>query len=543
MSPRFFLSYARANNGPLVRKFFDDLCLTIRGALSLTRTHPVGFVEETLYGPGSTWSDGAAQALQTCQAMVCLLSLSYFHSELAGKEWQLFELRRRKYGERPAPVTLPVSWITCSGPMPVVVTDILGRPDSIYQTQPITTMFKSSSLSEYAEFVKTLAYKIIDATAEVDPLPLESFPSMEDVQNAFYLWDRSIASDRNRRHEPDDKLFYAEPIGPAPFKEAMAREHSDTTSDTPSTTQRQSASSLSNQTNERKYSTFAISKNRKVLDMVEDSCRLFPFQVTRHDDPAHAMYRVRMYQSDKQELPELFVVDLDGGNDGLEAVKELSEKLDVPSGILALSSKFDPSILYEAKGATILFKNFDRRELVSQMELCAKRGRNIRNFRKTKVLDSSRQRQVFFSYRSEDKDLATVLRRSLEAEGIGVSYMDEIEAKGKWKDKIETWLGQAHMFLALVTKTYLSSKWCEGELARFTHLVSQAESNVQTEQRRLNLISVLFDSPKTHENEFIEGCINEYERVEMSYEDFLNGRMTLVARIQDFLESVNALHS
>jgi hypothetical protein len=506
LPPRFFLSYARANNSPLVRKFFDDLCLTIRGALGLPRSDPVGFYEEV--GPQENWSAGASEALQSCHAMVCLLSLAYFHSELAGKEWQIFETRRRQYGQRPAPVILPVSWITTNGAVPEVVRDLCSRPDTIYQQQPIVAMFKSASLAEYNEFVKTLACKIIDATPQVDPLPLQPFPSLPDVQSAFYLWDGpAIVPSQSRGPSLNPQTQPAPPPNP---------------------------------TLQNKYSTYAISKSSDFLDMVEDSCRFAPFKVSRYEDPEHVVTRVRQLiaQEREKEVPELFVLDLDGGGkEEIKAVKELYEELDVPSGILAVSGKFDRRIWDELKGATPLFGLFDSKELINQMQLCADIGRSIRNYRDEKRLglDPSRNRQVFLSYRSSDSGLATVLRRSLEARRIGVSYMDEIEAAGRWKDKIETWISQAQIFLALVTDSYLTSKYCEGELRRFTHLLAKAESATNSHKGPSHLILNLYNLPDTHKNDLVEECKKDYQHFSMSDANFAIGLSRLVIRIQDLL--------
>ena len=487
-----------------MRKFVADLSDTIRIALSLPPSTSIGFYEEHQYGPEETWTEDASQALQTCEAMVCLLSPAYFHSELAGKEWQLFEQRRQKYGQRPAPVILPVSWIPSSGSVPLVVSDMLSRPDSIYQSQPITTILKSASLREYAEFAKTLAYKIIDAAAQVDPLPLEPFPSMPDVPNAFYLWD-------------------GPPIAPSESKESSSNR------------QRQPPTPPQTQNPQNKYSTFAISKSSDFLDMIEDSCE-DSFAVTRHPDPDHAMRRVKrlISQDREREVPELFVIDLDGGKDEFNTVKELSEELDVPSGILAVSSKFDRSIWDQLKGATPLFGNFDKQELIDQMKVCATIGRDIRSYRddQRQGLDPTRNREVFLSYRSLDKGLATVLRRSLEARKIGVSYMDDDDAT-RWKHKIETWISEARIFLALVTENYLTSKFCEDELSRFTHILEHPQSYAG--KRKLNLILNLYNKPDTHKHDLIEKCREEYDVFPMSDADFPVRLSRLVTRIQNLL--------
>ena len=515
LSPRFFLSYARANNGPLVKKFFDDLSLTIRSALSVPRSEQIGFYEEKKYGPGSGWSEGALQALQASHAMVCLLSLPYFHSELCGKEWDVFERRRSKYAGKPAPVILTVNWITSPGNIPLVVSDLLGHPESIHQTQAITTMLKSGNLGEYAEFIKTLANKIIDTATEVEDLHLEPFPVRPEVPNAFYLWDEPA-----ERFKDNEQATCKTAGSPDP--------------------QSQSASRSQSQTQVSRYQTFAISKDPKVLQMIAESVRLYPFDVERYENPPHVVNVVQTDLRQKRDPPELFVVDLDGGPEGVEAVKKLSEKMDVKSGILALSSNFEPSVVYEAKGATVLFRPFDRQKLREQMKHCAEIGRKIRIHRVTKVLDSSRPRQVFLSYSRHDTGLANVLRRSLEAEGVGVSYMDDVEVRGEWKHKVEDWLAQAHILLPLVTEKFLSSKWCEAELERFIYPLSQAPSDGQLQQLPLTLIAVLVNSPNTDANDFIKEHIDEYEQVPISEADFLSGLTTLMDRIQYSLKLVNA---
>jgi len=208
----------------------------------------------------------------------------------------------------------------------------------------------------------------------------------------------------------------------------------------------------------------------------------------------------------------------------------------VPSGILAVSGKFDRTLWDQLKGATPLFTPFDRNELVTQMELCANLGRSIRLQRDEKRLglDPSRKREVFLSYRSLDKGVATVLRRSLEARRIGVSYMDENDATGPWEDKIASWISQAQIFLALVTDKYLSSKYCEGELRRFMHIVDKDESGT-TQGRNLSLILNSYELPATYKHSLLDECKKEHHYVSMSDANFPIALSRVVILIQDLL--------
>lgn len=538
MSPYFFLSYSRADRSPLVKRFFDDLSDTIRIETSLPRTQAVGFYEETRYGPTSDWSAGAKDALQQSAVMVCLLSTAYMHCERAGKEWQIFEMRRRKTfealqePESLANVILPVEWSRWHGPIPEVVNELLAHPDHIHQRQALTTMFKSAGMAhrEYAEFVKTLAHQIIDLTPPASSLlPLGPLPPMSEVSSAFGLWEgggngSDKCEDRSKKYEKP--CWHAELVKrSAVSAQAVTNSKTDKTSSTDQQTEPPANTQIC-----PNYLVFAVSKESQVLSLVEELCFLTPYHVKSYEDDAKA--RDARFQF--RELPDLFVVDLDNAPPGQQVIKELTEKWKIVSTIVAVSGDFEKYELPHLFGATAILPSLARKdELKHLIEQCAEIGRNRRKYEFGGGRDKTRkQRPVFLSYTKKDEGLAKLLSSNLGARNIEVWSMHESQKLGKGLDaEIQKGLDDAQIFVAIISTDFLKSKYCLDELKDF---YGKATSGPIDEQKR-RIIPVFYNDPDTSGNDFIHHNVKRLTSAVITDNDFLNGFVLLMERIQTLL--------
>ncbi|WP_329582677.1 FxSxx-COOH system tetratricopeptide repeat protein [Kitasatospora sp. NBC_01250] len=122
----FFLSYARADDSPLIAAFYRDL-----GARLLARDPaaaglpPFRDVEQIRLG--ADWERALADAVAGCRAMVALYSPGYFASSYCGKEWTAFHSRvvafRAETGWDPRAL-VPVLWRPVAGALPGPVAEL-----------------------------------------------------------------------------------------------------------------------------------------------------------------------------------------------------------------------------------------------------------------------------------------------------------------------------------------------------------------------------------------------------------------------------------
>src|ERR1700730_4950360 len=555
MSHHFFLSYARADSSPLVKRFFEDLCDTIRIASGLPRHEVVGFYHEPEYQPRFEWSAGSAEALQSSRSMVCLLSPAYFRSERAGKEWQGFEMRRRRSLERGdlpegrVQIIMPVSWTTLEGPVPKVISDLLAHPDRIHHKHPVRTMFQSSGklLSDYADFVNTLADQIMEVAEMATPPKLDSLPPMNEVHSAFHIWgdpvttlatlieDRS-PSDNHKRFMDDEFVKTLEKHG------AAARARTQSLTDVSDTSGHSTAhvpegiqAGLTSQTRMDSYTISVIDDEEQIRRLIEECCNLEGlFDVKTYQDSNTALRDLDLSMR-QGEVPDAFVIDLGKGLQGLQLIQQLRKERNVSSAILALSANVDDDGLLQASnlGAdAFLQKPFSTDMLMENVEHCAQIGRRCRLRRRgERQPDASRkQRPVFLSYCTKDDEPADFLTKSLEAKGIGVWYApDTLQPGDEWREGIRNGLLEAQVFLPLITDNYATSQICLAEMGKFFRRLK-----TESHQRPL-VIPMLYNSPDAAlQIEYIRRCLR-YQYVTMSPENHVDGLTALLGRIQNTL--------
>lgn len=557
MSPHFFLSCARPDNGPLVKRFFEDLCDTIRIASGLPRHEVVGFYEEPENQLRFEWSAGSAEALQSSRSMVCLLSPACFRSERAGKEWQVFEMRRRRSLERGdlsgdlrdslARIIMPVSWTPLEGPIPKVVSDLLAHPNRIHHKHPVRTMFKSASnsLADYADFVNSLADQIMEV-AEMATLPrLGSLPPMNEVHSSFHIWDDPImnliedrSSSGNHERFRDGEFLKTSPghertagAGNGSFAD-VSHTRGDSTAHSPE----EEKPGATNQTETEMYTISVIDDEEQMRSLIEECCNLEGlFDVKTHQDSTAALrdLDLRMRQGD---VPDAFVIDLGKGLQGLQLIQQLKKEKKVSSAILALSANVGDDGLLQASnlGAdAFLQKPFSTDVLMENVERCAQIGRRCRlRSRGERQPDESRnQRPVFLSYSSKDEEPADFLTKNLEAKGIGVWYAhDSLQPGDEWREGIRKGLLEAQVFLPLITVNYATSQICLAEMGKFFRRL-----NTKSLQRPI-VIPILYNSPDAAalQIESIRRCLR-YQCVTMSPENHVDGLTALLGRIQNTL--------
>jgi len=543
VSHHFFLSYSRADRSPLVKRFFEDLCDTIRIESNLRRTESVGFYEEIRYSVTSEWSAAAKEALQDSGMMVCLLSPAYLHCERAGKEWQLFEMRRQVTFAGPDPldilpeslahIILPVTWSPWDGPLPKVIREILAHPDHIHQQQALLTMFKSAGMShrEYAEYVRNLANQIIELTPAASRLrPLDPLPAMSEVHSAFGLWDEAaMGSNKGGNQSKQGENTYQF------VKGAQLNERTVTNSETgeaSSSNKQKEPQQVLRKKTRTNFLVSAISNESQVLELIEELCLLSDFHVKKYKDAEEALTDVR---SNPGRVSDLFIIDLDDATPGQQVFQTLN-KWKLPSTILAVSGNFERYTLPELFGAMAIVPSlFRSEELMDLIEQCAKIGRGRRIYRKEKVRDQARtKRPVFLSYSSKDRELAKFLSSNLAARTIEAWTMDESQDLGdQWRTEIRNGIKEAQAFVALITNNYLKSDYCVDELKRFYESLT---SEPVDEQQRL-LIPVFYENPNISGNDFFEREVKGYTAAMMSEKDFLNGFTLLMGRIQSLLRN------
>lgn len=506
MPHHFFASYASSDNSDLVQRFFKDLAVTIRDGLNLPADAPVGVFEE--YSPDSDWTDAAAEALQTSLTMVCLLSPAYLRSPRAGKEWQIFENRRRLGVAQPelrgtvpehlAEIILPVIWDSCSDPFPKVVSERLCHPDRIYQSRPLIEM--PLFTREYSIFVKTLASKIVEMTLDVKLPPLNERPEMNKVNNAFQLWSGTVTSSGGAPTQPHEHQARPSEVR---FVEDVRQNEEASSSDAgvASSSETQTAP-VQLRTQMKKYSVLAVSNNKEALDEINQCCRLSPFfELDFCDDPDEAIEDI----SEGRRLPELIVVDLNMEPSVAKLITELNEmELQVIGLPLAPERKVEDSVI---EITPTLPKN-DPKKLIKELMLWAEDGR------KPHVRQSTEKREVFISFTKTGSVAAHALRKHLRRENINVSYSPDITPGTKWPEELRTWIAEAQIFVAFVSNGYSASEWCRAELTGFWQRTGQAR-----------IIPVYYDTPDIGEKRFVEEFVGDIQHLQMSASDFRTGKL------------------
>jgi FxsC-like protein len=199
---QFFFSYARSDFDEFLKKFFDDLCDSVRAQLGLGKDEPVGFFDQPEIELGAEWIEDLNRQVQTCPVIVSLYSPAYFRSIYCGKEWECFRRRRDLYFSaqqqvdntepRHPPVIKPVIWIPLldSQEAPVAVSGpqyFMGDPAADQNKIGLSRMRRQRAKfrNSYDQFVEDLKNQIIRAQ-EIQLPSLPDFEGLDQIVSAFH---------------------------------------------------------------------------------------------------------------------------------------------------------------------------------------------------------------------------------------------------------------------------------------------------------------------------------------------------------------------
>ena len=194
-----YFSYARADDGPYLRKFYEDLEPEIRGLTGLPRAQ-IAFLDRNDIALGAVWDAVIDEQLRTCRVFVPLYSASYVQSAHCGKELAVFRERLHHYQQQQAlpiddTLILPVLWspgefLKTIGQFGLSYTDD-DYPEE-YAREGMLQLVKLGATPngkyyiEYFEFIRKFAVKIVDSARRVVLPPLETpLASLDKVESVF----------------------------------------------------------------------------------------------------------------------------------------------------------------------------------------------------------------------------------------------------------------------------------------------------------------------------------------------------------------------
>jgi FxsC-like protein len=187
----FFFSYASENLDAHLKQFFKALCASVAPSTGWNaEDERISFRDKQNLRVMDTYQPLLLKALQNSTVLVCVTSPAYFQKEYCGKEYYIFDQRRRQglaQNEVPPPVILPVIWATDETELPPSIAKIQqeqeGFPD-LYRSKGLRWL-KIMKPTQYRRCVQLLADSIIKAWQAhqgIAALPIGRF---EDIPDAF----------------------------------------------------------------------------------------------------------------------------------------------------------------------------------------------------------------------------------------------------------------------------------------------------------------------------------------------------------------------
>jgi FixJ family two-component response regulator len=291
----------------------------------------------------------------------------------------------------------------------------------------------------------------------------------------------------------------------------------------------------------RKYRVAVVDENKSVLRAVVDMLLRDGFDAEGYDEAEKLLVEEFDTRLPPREPPDLVLIDLElkpRKMQGLALVAELTARNNLDSALVVMSGRLTSDALVEATrlGAGAgLPKPFDRATLISTVGRLASTARLRRSYRahertSPNDLDPSRlSRPVFLSYSSKDDVLANGLRLNIEARGYPVWYAPTTIAPGNhWKDRIQSGIGEAKIFVALLTDNYFASSQCVEEAVRFMERMAAGPNSY-----RLVLPVLSSLSENTRSLECCQKMIG-YQYVDIS-KRYIDGLTALLLRIEGVL--------
>lgn len=238
MSHIFFFSYARGDRrdrgdrgdqDSYLDEFFKDLCTEVAAPTKFESFDPEVSFRDTKDLPlMENWKTNILNALQSSAVMVCVTSEKYFNSTFCGKEYYIFDQRRRQgvaAGADPPGNVLSVVWHPVEGGLPEFMKDAQLVPDGVSDTYLKRGLrhLKRFDRAAYEMCVAGFATAIREKWRQHAKIkPLAQVEEFEDIPNQFSGGDWREAADPagwKRGPEVANFIFVAETkddaIGPA----------------------------------------------------------------------------------------------------------------------------------------------------------------------------------------------------------------------------------------------------------------------------------------------------------------------------------------
>lgn len=192
----FFFSHAREDweQSRFLGRFYEDLEKELAGREYLNPKDNLrhGFVDRENLQLMASWNDVLMDALQRSRTMVSVVSPTYVNKQFCGKEFWIFDRRRRQQvgtdGRFPD-VMLPVIWIPSRHQLPTAITaaqfDNKELPEE-YKEEGLLHLMKFKRTAKYIACVEAFAKILQRNGAKHSNIP--EFPHVtgfEEVPNAF----------------------------------------------------------------------------------------------------------------------------------------------------------------------------------------------------------------------------------------------------------------------------------------------------------------------------------------------------------------------
>jgi FxsC-like protein len=201
----FFFSYAHADDGEFLRRFYTDLREEVRQLIGGPKVK-ISFLDRTEISHGARWEGSLENGIKTCRAFVPVYSASYFQAPYCGKEFGAFRERLHTHlqqnGQSIAdPLILPVLWSPEVNVLPQIPPSISGiqytDDDPVhgypaeYKTEGVAQLVKRGASEtgalhdQYVKFIHRLAINLKNAADNL-PLPAAvSITPLAKVKSVF----------------------------------------------------------------------------------------------------------------------------------------------------------------------------------------------------------------------------------------------------------------------------------------------------------------------------------------------------------------------
>jgi FixJ family two-component response regulator len=287
----------------------------------------------------------------------------------------------------------------------------------------------------------------------------------------------------------------------------------------------------------RKYKAFVLAHSQSLRELIVECLNFSDFDACGYSE-AERLLGDLFDPSCRQMQPDLLVVDLELEANKMQGIQFLSALVDrdISSEILAITGPWPVAGLEKAIKmglVAVMTKPFNIYEAIKKMKVLAETGKKRRQYRlqsrnQQVGADATRLvRPVFLSYANDNKDLAMGIRRNLEALEIPVWYApDTIELGDPWRQLIEEGIEKANIFVAIITDSYIASRFCLAELSGFYSRMEFA-----TKPHRVILPVLVGASEACKKHDLVWPILEKFHYIDISTH-FLDELTALLGRIQ-----------